>query len=238
MSEKDSVSSGTLTGVGVGPGDPELLTLKAARIISESDTVSFPGKTPEESVAFRIAEKAVPWLSEKELLPVDLPMTRDRRKLAKIRRNAADLLEDRLRAGKNVVFLTLGDPSFYSTFSYLAELVRRDGFQTGCVSGVPSFCGAAARLGVPIALGGESVRILPSMPAAEGPEGECLVFLKIGKHAGELRDRLKAAGYEVCMATNCGMEDEMLYRIADEIPDSAGYFSLMIARRKERMQEG
>ena len=136
-------------------------------------------------------------------------------------------------------------------------MVKRDGFQTECVSGVPSFCEAAAKLSVPIALGREIVRILPSVPEDGAPDGDPvknpngtldgalnrglnrdwdptgnhLIFLKIGKHAGELRDRLKTSGYEVCMAENCGMADEKLYRSADEIPDTAGYFSLMIAAK-------
>lgn len=224
---------GKLTGVGVGPGDPELLTLKAVKVIKESDVIAFPGKTPEESAACRIAQGVIPKLLEKELLPVELPMTRDRGRLVQIHRQAADLLEGSLREGKNIAFLTLGDPSFYSTFSYVAELVRQDGFQTGCVSGVPSFCEAAARLEVPIALGGETVRILPSIPKDEdlNENPDHLIFLKIGKHAGELRDRLKASGYEVRMAENCGMADEKLYRAAEEIPDTAGYFSLMIAKK-------
>ena len=131
---------GILYGVGVGPGDPELMTLKAVRMIREADVVAGPGEHAKDTVAYQIAVQAVPELETKELLAIYMPMTHDRAKMQENHQKGAKLLEKMLDAGKKVVFLTLGDPTIYSTFSYLQRIVEADGYETGCVSGIPSFC--------------------------------------------------------------------------------------------------
>lgn len=137
---------GILYGVGVGPGDPEMMTLKAVRMIREADVVAVPGECAKDTVAYRIAVQAVPELEAKELLAIYMPMTHDRAKMQENHQKGAKLLEKMLDTGKKVVFLTLGDPTIYSTFSYLQRIVEVDGYETGCVSGIPSFCATAARL--------------------------------------------------------------------------------------------
>jgi precorrin-2/cobalt-factor-2 C20-methyltransferase len=151
-----------LYGVGVGPGDPELMTLKACRLIRENDVIAVPGRNPRESTAYQIAVQAVPSLADKTLVPVDMPMVRDREELRRYHEAGARQLEKWLDQGKNVVFLTLGDPSIYSTFSYLSEIVTADGYPTELVSGIPSFCAAAARLNIPLTEGSESLHIIPA----------------------------------------------------------------------------
>lgn len=150
-----------LYGVGVGPGDPELMTVKACRLIRENEVIAVPGKTPRDSVAYQIAVQAVPELADKTLVSVDMPMVRDREELRRYHKAAARQLERWLDQGKNVVFLTLGDPSIYSTFSYLSRIAANDGYSTEMVSGVPSFCAAAARLNMPLAEGSEPLHIFP-----------------------------------------------------------------------------
>ena len=102
---------GTLYGVGVGPGDPELMTLKAVRMIRENEIIAVPGADVKETVAYKIAVQAVPELEEKELLPIYMPMTHDAKELEENHAKGAKALEACLDQGKNVVFLTLGDPS-------------------------------------------------------------------------------------------------------------------------------
>ena len=118
---------GTLYGVGVGPGDPELMTLKAVRMIRENEIIAVPGADVKETVAYKIAVQAVPELEEKELLPIYMPMTHDAKELEENHAKGAKALEACLDQGKNVVFLTLGDPCVYATFSYLQHRVEADG---------------------------------------------------------------------------------------------------------------
>ncbi len=121
---------GILYGVGVGPGEPDLMTLKAVKLIKENEVIALPGKEPRETVAYQIAAAAVPELAGKQLLPVYMPMTHDKEEQKRCHREGAALVEGYLKQGKNVVFLTLGDSAVYSTFTYIQKLVEEDGFQT------------------------------------------------------------------------------------------------------------
>ena len=219
--------------VGVGPGDPELLTLKAVRLIRENDVIAVPGRTAEGSVAYRIASAAVPEISGKELIPLFMPMTEDRVVLDEAHRTCAEKLKSYLAAGKDVVYLTLGDPTVYCTFAYLQPLIEKEGFAVEYVSGVPSFCAAAARLGVPLAEGDEPLHVIPSPREEIGPglSGTC-VLMKSGSHMAEAKKSLGRSGRDVLAVENCTMENERIFRGAEEIPDGSGYFTVVIAKEK------
>ncbi len=226
--------NGILYGVGTGPGDPELMTLRAVRLIRENAVIACAGKDARASLAYRIALQAVPELADKTILSIDMPMIRDRDVLIQSHRDGADLIESHLKAGKNVVFLTLGDPSIYSGFSYLQKLVTQDGFPTETVSGVTSFCAAAASLNLPLVTGEESLCILPAAKddlSCTAAGADTLLLMKAGRAPKALARRLESTGYEVSMVENCGLAEEKLYREAESIPEHAGYFSLMIAKR-------
>ncbi len=227
---------GTLYGVGVGPGDPELMTLKAARRIREAEIVVVPAKPKTESAAYRIATKAIPELAGKPVLELDWPMTKDRKALEAYYRSAAKEIEALLDQGKNAAFLTLGDPTVYATYLYLHRLVEADGYPVEIVSGVPSFCAAAAKLGIGLAENSEELHIFP----ASYPDESLLrlpgtkVLMKPASALPEIRRRLaEDKEHEVFAAVNCGMEGERLCRGAESIPDDAGYFTLMIVKEKQ-----
>ena len=223
---------GILYGIGVGPGDPELLTLKAVRLLKAADAIAVPGKDVRETAAYRIAVQAVPEIGDKELIPIDMPMVMDRERLEKAHLAGAAVLEEILERGKTIAFITLGDPTVYSTFSYLEKPVREDGFSTEYVSGVTSFCAAAAALRVPLAEWQEPLHIIPAVhrkPEELSRPGNC-VLMKSGRRMKEVKEALKVSGREICAAVNVGMEGEALYRTVEEIPDDAGYFSLIIAK--------
>ena len=229
-----------LYGVGVGPGDPELMTLKACRLIRENDVIAVPGRDPRESTAYQIAVQAVPALADKTLVAVDMPMVRDREELRRYHQAGARQLEKWLDQDKNVVFLTLGDPSIYSTFSYLCEIVASDGYQTELVSGIPSFCAAAARLNIPLTEGSESLHIIPvSRKKPEKLENAAAltfdlpgnyVLMKSGSRMAEMKQAIRQSGRTAAAVENCGMPDEEIYRSVDELPDESGYFSLIIVK--------
>jgi precorrin-2/cobalt-factor-2 C20-methyltransferase len=225
---------GIAYGVGVGPGDPELMTLKAVKLIRENDVIAVAGKDASEAVAFKIAAAAVPEIREKTLLPVYMPMIKDRELIKKEHEKGARLIEKYLDKGKNVVYITLGDPTVYCTFSYLQHILEADGYKVELISGIPSFCAAAARLGVSLTEWDEMLHIVPASHDAEAVEtlsGPC-VLMKSASHMKEVKDVLRRSGRSVCAAENCTMESEKLYRSLDEIPDEAGYFSLIIAKER------
>jgi precorrin-2/cobalt-factor-2 C20-methyltransferase len=223
---------GIAYGVGVGPGDPELMTLKAVRLIKENGVIAVPGKIATESVAYKIAVRAVPELADKELVPVDMPMVKDRKRIDEEHRKGAEKLKTYLDQGKNVVFLTLGDPTIYCTFSYLQHYLEADGYRVELVSGITSFCAAAARLGLPLAEWDEPLHVVPAVHKTgdQLTQDGNYVLMKSASHMKEIKALLKASGRKVSAVVNCGMENEALYHSADEIPDDAGYFSLIIAK--------
>ena len=224
--------SGIAYGVGVGPGDPELMTQKAIRLIRENDVIAVPGQDAKASVAYGIAAAMVPELAQKELVPVPMPMTRDKERLRKAHVEGARLIESYLNQGKNVVYLTLGDPSIYGSFSYLQRLLLSDGYPVETVPGVPSFSAAAARLNLPLVEGDEPLHVAPGahdMGETLRLPGTC-VLMKASGPLGETKARLKSSGKEVFAVENCGMEAEKLYRGVETLPDDAGYLSLIIAK--------
>lgn len=229
---------GTLYGVGVGPGDPELLTLKAVRRLREADVIAVPGKVREETVAYRIAVQAVPEIAQKEYIAAVMPMTKERELLQKSHEQAAHRIAEMLEAGRDVAFLTLGDPCVYATYLYVDRLVRQMGYPAEIVNGVPSFCTAAARLGVGLAETGEALHILPaSYPVEEGLRMPgTKVLMKAGSKLGKVKSLLEGVQGSVLMAENCGMPDERCYYSAREIPEDAGYYSLIIVKDEQRQK--
>ena len=227
------MKQGILYGVGVGPGDPELLTLKAMRLIRDCDLVAIP-KKKENCFALRIAEGAVSELSAKPVLELVLPMTRDPEERAKAQDAAAAALAAELRKGHTVVFLTLGDPSIYSTWGYLFQRLCEMGCEAETVPGVPSFCAAAASLGISLCEDREELHILPGGTNAEQGlhYSGTRVFMK-----GQIPALLCAAeelGQPLLGAENCGTEQERLYHSSDEIPADAGYYTLIIAKEQKQ----
>ena len=138
--------AGKLYGGGVGPGDPELLTLKALRLVKEAEVIALPGQVPEDTVAFKIVEGAYPELGKKELLAVPFPMSKDPEVLKSYHDAGADKVKAVLDQGKDVVFLTLGDPTVYSTYLYIHHRLVAQGYETEIVCGITSFCAVSARL--------------------------------------------------------------------------------------------
>ena len=224
--------NGTFYGVGVGPGDPELLTMNAARLIRSCDVLAIPRRDPEKCFAYRIACGAVPEAKDKPVLCVDMPMTHDKRLREAAYETGATAIANVLAEGKTVMFITLGDPSIYSTFAYLAARVAKKGFDVQWVPGVPSFCAAAARLQDPLCTDREELHILPGGIHAENALAYpgTKVFMK--GELGPLLDAIEQSGKTVQAAENCGTENEHLYRTAGEIPKDAGYYLVTIVKEE------
>lgn len=224
--------SGKLYGVGVGPGDPELLTLKALRLIREADVIAVPGNTPKDSVAYKIVKGAYPQLDEKEMMAIPMPMTKDREKLEKAHAEGTEMVKEALDQGQKVVFLTLGDPTVYSTYMYVHKRIQEMGYETEIVSGITSFCAVAARLNMSLVEKAEPLHVIPASYQIEDalklPGTK--VLMKAGKKMKEVKAQVKALNEEAVMIENCGMPAEKIYRSAEEIPEDAGYYSLIIVK--------
>lgn len=226
--------TGKLYGVGVGPGDPELITLKALRLTKEADILAFPGEKPIESVAYRIMKGAYPEIDSKQMISLPMPMIKDREELKRVHDEGAKIIAEWLEKGKNVVFLTLGDPTVYSTYIYVHKRVEQLGYATEIVSGITSFCAVSARFNEGLVEKSQQLHVIPASYQIE----EALklpgtkVLMKTGKKMQEVKAQIKASSNKAEMIENCGMPDEKIYRSVEEIPDDAGYYSLIIVKEK------
>lgn len=226
---------GKLYGVGVGPGDPELLTLKALRLIKENERIAVPGETPRDSAAYKIVKEAYPELDSKKLTAIPMPMTKNPELLEKFHQEGTDMIREFLDQGENVVFLTLGDPTIYSTYLYIHKKITAMGYDTEIVSGIPSFCAVSARLNQGLVEKAEPLHILPASYQIE--DGLKLpgtkVLMKAGRKMKAVKEQILLLGETGMMIENCGMPEEKIYGTVEEIPDAAGYYSLIIVKDKK-----
>ena len=143
-----------------------------------------------------------------------------------------------LKQGKNVVFLTLGDPTIYSTYLYVHKRILERGYQAEIVSGITSFCAVAARLNMGLAEMAEPLHVIPATYKAEEMD-ELLklpgtkVLMKSGKRLKKVRDSILRSGQNAVMIENCGMPEEKIYASAKEIPEEAGYYTLLVVKDKK-----
>ena len=228
---------GKLYGLGVGPGDPELLTIKALRLIRENEVIAVPGNDIKASVAYQIVKGVYDELDAKTLIPVAMPMTKDKALLNENYDRAAEKIADQLDQGKNVVFLTLGDPTVYSTYMYVHQRLEEKGYRVEIISGITSFCAVAARMNMSLVERSEPLHVIPASYQIE----EALklpgtkVLMKAGKQMKYVKEQVKGFGKNAVMIENCGMPDEKIYASADEIPENAGYYSLIVIKEEHNL---
>ena len=151
---------GVFYAVSVGPGDPELLTRQACRVLTDCGVVAAPRMKSGRMLALDIAAGAVD-MQGKTILPLDFTMARDAAVREDSYRTAAAAIETALAAGQDVAMVNLGDVSVYATAYYILERIRADGFETVMCPGVTSFCAVAARLGRSLTRMDEPLHILP-----------------------------------------------------------------------------
>ena len=229
---------GTLYGIGTGPGDPELLTLKAINTIKKCSVIAVPKTGESERIAYGIVEKH---LEEQELLECQFSMSRDLEKRMEARLIAAAEIIKHLDDGKDVAFVTLGDPTTYSTYMYMHRIVASQGYDTKIIPGITSFTAAAAELGISLCEGDETLLIIP---ASQNENIDELlmkpgnkVIMKSGESLREVLGKLKDRGYGnktkiACAAT---MENQRLYESIDDYENSqpGGYLTLVIVKEHE-----
>ena len=194
-----------------------------------------PGKEIQASVAYQIVKGAYEELDEKTLIPVAMPMTKDPQVLKANHDKAADQVESYLKEGKNVVFLTLGDTTVYSTYLYVHKRILERGYEAEIVSGITSFCAVAARLNMGLVEADQPLHVIPATYKAQEMD-EILelpgtkVLMKTGKKMKQVKESIEKSGQKAVMIENCGMPSEKIYRSAEEIPEDSGYYSLIIVK--------
>ena len=228
---------GKLYCVGIGPGDPELLTLKAVRLLKECDVIAMPKGDNEVMTAKDIIKQVVE-IGEKEQLYLHMPMTKDIEAMNKSHQLGADEIIKLLDQGKNVVFVTLGCPTVYATCIYVHKRVLAAGYQSELVAGVTSFCAVAAKLNTSLCERSEPLIILPgsykeSMRFLDGPGNK--VLMKSASEIQKVRDELEGRNLlnNSAMVERCGLPGEKVYRNLKDIDEKSSYFSIILVKEKE-----
>ena len=229
---------GKLYAAGVGPGDPELITLKALRLIKEASVIFVPkGKKAGESLALSIAGQVAD-LGEKRVLEAHFPMKTGSQREALV--PEAERILKILGAGEDVLFLTLGDPLLYSTFFHLydALLSLDKDVRIEVVPGVTSVTAAAAAAGVSLALSDEKVAVLPAVYMKDIrqvlEEFETVVLMKVHSVIEEVRETLEEMGLlkNAHYVARVGLPEEVVKPLGEVKAEDLNYFSLVIVRNK------
>lgn len=235
------MTAGRLFGVGLGPGDPELVTLKARRLIEAAAVVAYPSARHGRSVARRIA---APYLRDEQIeVPMTFPVTTEATDhpggyegaLAEFYDRAAAELATHLDAGRDVAVLCEGDPMFYGSYMYLHDRLAPR-YPTEVVPGVTSFSAAAAAAGVPLVRRDDVFTVLPgTLPADELATGlraaDAAVVLKLGRTFAGVREAARRAGVQAraVLVERASAPEERIVPLAEaEAGDDVPYMSLLL----------
>lgn len=223
--------TGTLYGVGLGPGDPDLMTLRAARLIEGAQCIAYPTLAGGDSFARAIAADFIPTSAQE--IAMDVPMTVDRAPAQAAYDKGAAEIAAVLATGKDVVVLCEGDPFFYGSFMYLFARLSAE-FDTVVVPGVTSITACAARAGKPLAARNERLTVLPG-PLSKDELGtriegaESVAIMKVGRHMAKIRAVIDDLGLtdEAVYVERATLPQEIVLPLADA-PEKAPYFSMIL----------
>ncbi len=223
---------GTFYGLGVGPGDPELMTIKAWKLISRVPVIAYPRPDSGESLARRIARPFVP--EEAIELELAIPMRIERAPARSAYDAGAEAIAAHLDAGRDVGFLCAGDPLFYGSFMYLLERLKGD-YETVIVPGITSPSAAAAALHRPLAARADVLKVIPATAgmdrlASELETADAAAIIKVGRHFNEVRGVIERLGLAdkafVVAAASDG--NESVSPLADLPAGAQPYFSTIL----------
>ena len=227
---------GTMYGLGVGPGDPELITLKARRLLRACPVIAYPAPTRGESVALGIVASHLPG-GQREI-PIRMPLDAAQFPAERVYAEAAAEIGVELEAGHDVAVICQGDPFFYGSFMYLFGRVT-DRYPVEVVPGVSSLTACATALGAPLAARTDVLTVLPApLPASEIEArllaAEAVAIIKVGRHFAKVRallDRLNLTD-SARYIEHATRPDQGILPIGDVNPDSVPYFSMILVHRR------
>lgn len=217
-----------LYGIGVGPGDKELLTLKAVKVLGECDVIVAPSaKHKGESIALDIAREFIK--DNAKIIIKHFPMGGQEQE-EKIE-EAFKVIEEELLKGKKVAFLTIGDPFVYSTYIYLLKYIEEKGYETETIPGITSFCASASLAGEPLVIGDEPLLIIPGSRIHDIRDEKYVVVMKVYRNEERIIHELEKKGFNYVYVKKAGREGQMVSRDKEEILKNSEYMSLIIGRR-------
>ncbi|PWJ21967.1 precorrin-2 C(20)-methyltransferase [Jannaschia seohaensis] len=231
MSARERAKSGRLYGVGLGPGDPELITRRGARLIETAEVIAYPALAGGDSLARSIAAELIPAGAEE--IVMDIPMTPARAPAQAAYDDGAARIAAALDTGRDVVCLCEGDPFFYGSFMYLFARLA-PAYPVEVVPGVTSLTACAARAAMPLAARNEVMTVLPGPLPDDALRGhlrsaDTVICMKVGRHLPRLRALLAAEGLtgRATYVERATLGTERVLPLA-EAPESAPYFSMIL----------
>lgn len=217
---------GKFYGVSVGPGEAELMTVKAVRAIKECDVLAVPRTRGSNTMALDIIKQIVD-LADKEIIYLDFPMKRDVARSVHI--GIADEICNVLDKGKSVAMPNIGDISIYSTFNYILDIIKQRNYQYEIIPGVPSFCAAAAKVGAPLTVKSKPLVIIPAGYGLEALDYDgSKVIMKSASELDNVIDKLKERGSEAFVVQSCGLENENITTLDGDI--NKDYFTTILVK--------
>lgn len=228
--------TGTAYGLGVGPGDPELITLKALRILRDAPVVAYPAPDQGDSLTRAIVAPHLP--DGQTEIAIRVPMLSERFPAQEVYDRAALELGDHLTAGRDVAVLCEGDPFFYGSFMYLfARLAER--YPVEVVPGVSSLTACAATLGAPLAARNDVLAVIPAPLDAEALKArlsmvDAAAILKIGRHFTKVRDALADLGLtdSARYVEHATMDNQRILPLDQVDPETVPYFSMVLVHTR------
>lgn len=235
--------TGTLFGIGVGPGDPDLITIKAAKILNQVDLVFAAASTKNDhSLAVNIAREHIP--DSATVIRLKFPMTRDKDETRKAWIAHSQTIIAELEKGKNVAFLTLGDSMTYSTYGYILKHVKTlaPHIEVQTVPGITSYQAAAARLNTPLVEGEESLMVVSGVNGGHRLRELCgqpenVVFLKAYRNVTDIKAAIEESGkYSSCVGVkSCGHpEEEIINDIGELSRRKPDYWTLILTKQSSK----
>lgn len=219
---------GTLYGVGVGPGGEELLTLKAVKVIEYCDVIIAPSAMAGgQSIAYETAKNFIK--PNQEVIVSHFPMGKPDKE-EKVY-TAFKTIEKYLKEGKNVAFLTIGDPFVYSTYVYLLKYIKEKEYVTETVPGITSFCASASLAGEILVIGDEPLLIVPGSQIHRIKDEKYIVVMKFYNQEEKVLNYLDEAGFKYFAVKRAYREGQEIYYTREEILNNKDYMTLIIAHR-------
>ena len=233
--EYSQAMTGKLYGVGLGPGDPELMTMRAHKLISNAKVVVYPAVPGHQSLARSIAAEAIP--ANATEIVVEIPMTTERNAAQAAYDLASREIAGYLKSGSDVVYLCEGDPFFYGSFIYLFDRLNSN-CKIEVVPGISSIMACSAIAGLPLVARDERLMVLPATLDAGALRAgiECsdsVAIIKLGRHLPKIKDLICGLGLvkNAIYAERASMKNEIVCPL-EMAPGDAPFFSMiMIAKR-------